>query len=52
MKKFIKELFEAGKKVHFFQVTEQTGAVRHGMFREFRVKLHFGIEGKNGEEPS
>ena len=44
IKTTIERLVAAGKKVHFFQVVEQRGAVRDGKFSEFQVVLKVAVE--------
>lgn len=40
----IDKTIESGKKVHFFQVIEQRGAVREGKLKEFQVILKIAVE--------
>jgi len=44
VKAAVNELKAAGEKVHFFEVIEQRGAVRDGIFKEYQVKLKVGVE--------
>ena len=40
----VQQLIDSGKKVHFFEVIEQRGAVRDGKFKEFQVKVKVAVE--------
>lgn len=45
VKEAIEKLIEAGEKVHWFEITEQRGAVKDGKLKEFQVKVKVGVEG-------
>lgn len=40
----VEQLIASGKKVHFFQVVEERGAVRDGKLKEFQVLLKVAVE--------
>ncbi|MBN1844427.1 MAG: dodecin domain-containing protein [Sedimentisphaerales bacterium] len=40
----VDRLLEDGKRVHFFEVIEQRGAVREGKLKEFQVKVKIAVE--------
>ena len=40
----IDKVLASGKKVHFFQVLEQRGAVRNGELKEFQVIIRVATE--------
>ncbi len=40
----IEKLVADGRRVHFFEVVEQRGAVREGLVKEFQVKLKVAVE--------
>jgi dodecin len=40
----VEQLIAAGERVSYFEVVEQRGAVREGMFKEFQVKLKIAVE--------
>ena len=40
----IDKVLASGKKVHFFQLLEQRGAVRNGELREFQVIIRIATE--------
>ncbi|UCC95917.1 MAG: dodecin domain-containing protein [Candidatus Omnitrophota bacterium] len=44
VKKAVEEVIHGGKKVHFFEVIEQRGAVREGKIKEYQVKLKIAVE--------
>ncbi|MBN2145430.1 MAG: dodecin domain-containing protein [Candidatus Aureabacteria bacterium] len=44
VKTAVEEVIASGKKVHFFQVIEQRGAVRDSKIKEFQVILKIAVE--------
>ncbi len=44
VRKAVDAVIASGKKVHFFEVMEQRGAVRDGKLKEFQVKIKIAIE--------
>ena len=40
----VEKILKSGEKVHFFQVLEQRGAARDGVFKEFQVILRVAVE--------
>lgn len=44
VKSAVDELIAQGKKVHFFEVIQQRGAVRENKFKEFQVTVKVAFE--------
>ncbi len=40
----IEHVNATGRKIHFFEVVEQRGAVREGLLKEFQIKLKIALE--------
>ena len=44
VKDSVDKIINSGRKVHFFEVIEQRGAVRSGELKEYQVKLKIAVE--------
>ena len=46
VKEAVEEVIKAGKRIHFFEVVEQRGAVREGKLKEYQVKIRIAVDMK------
>lgn len=46
VKEAVEEVIKSGKRIHFFEVVEQRGAIREGKLKEFQVKIRMAVDMK------